>query len=218
MIGSSRHFPTDLENQILDKVQALASKKDEFDPDGKIWAELRSEIHLIHLAGEKLPLRDPERLARLQALYEAMAPTDLAKRVAWLFQPFPKVPDTYSHDYEKQQARDGVLRVEAITNLRAAPEPLATLARLAELAPEPILLGDALGESEWADVLIEDALKRRLVLPTPTVAALLLSHAKRQSPAWLENTLRDLMARGGSGLGVMRREGHAKRTCHVGPG
>lgn len=195
LIRVSRFLPSELENQVLAKVEDLVPKKDALDPEGTIWAELRSEIHLIYLAGEKLPLRDPERLARLQTLYEAMAPVDPVRRVAWLFQPFPKVPDTYLHDYEKQKERDAALRVQAIGDLRSGSEPIASLARLAALAPHPILLGDALGESEWATYLVERALAGDLALPTPAVAALLMTHAKRQPPGWLESTLRDLMGR-----------------------
>jgi len=194
LLKACRSLPQDLDARVRDAIHVLSSTREEWDPDAKIWAALREEIHLIDVAGDRAP--QPERLEGLQTLYDAMTPADLVKQVAWLFQPFPKIPEVSLHDSEAWQKKASEPRREALARIRASARPLESLSRLATLVPDPPLLGETLGMSDWAPDLASEVEANPSRWETRLTAAFLLAYGGRQKAEWLSRQLRELTRRG----------------------
>lgn len=196
LVSAAKHLAQleGMERRVLD---ALSAQRPQIvDPENKIWAALREQIHHIYRAQRGI---GEWRHQRLESLYGGFCPADLVKQVEWLFSSWPKLPERV--DLEDERAVADKRREEALALLwEQTAERWSLLAKLiAEktVAETPGVLGFALAESPFADELEarlfhgprDEAYDRIL-------AFFGAKRAEMEGAVWLESLLRHLVAGG----------------------
>lgn len=190
LLEPARHLPDDLENKVLDALQATHEQLD--DPRALVWAALRERIGLEYRGSDP---QGAERRARLESLYRALTPSDFIGKIAWLFVPHSTLPDSVESDsdFHKKEATLQRLREAAVSELWQQPDPWGTLADLVGAVQYPGLLGLALGQAPFAPEIEE----RLFAGPAEqTYAAILHGFARarylKAGLPWIERTARKL--------------------------
>jgi hypothetical protein len=204
LVKLSRHLPPDMEARLLDAVAAIVPTKSTSDPTGIVWAALRYEIYLSHLAGDRSG--PTSGLTRLKELYADLAPVDLAREVAWLFHPSPAIPERRAGDLTLAERRRDELQDNAICRVLAAPISHEVLARLCTLTEYPGLVGRALARSEWATDFVLGSAGAFSDVPEAAAPGLLAALSQQKGLPWLQGILIEL-ARAGKSETVIRTLG-----------
>lgn len=193
LIEPARHMGY-LEDKVLDALESARPGLD--DTEMRVWAALRRRLSLAYLDKRDV---GAQRQARLASLYHAFAPADVVMRVAWLFGPYPDLPDPVEGepDVKKKRRRFEELEDEAVTGIWASEGGPRMLARLASVVRNPFVLGFTLGKAPFAEELeawfFDEELRGDYARMFPGFAAYWAYNRADKGFPWLEATLRKLV-------------------------
>jgi hypothetical protein len=200
-----QHVPMmhELEVAILDRIESVGPRI--HDQQAKVWGAIRHILHRSRRAEDESDNHDDSESARnimydrWQRLYEGFEPSDQVLRYVWLFQLRAELPGPRSRNRDlSADAREiARLRTEAVEDMGRQHERLRTLGALAENATDPRVLGLALANATFAEVLDADLLD---VAPAscfvPLVPSYMAARWAVRGHAWAEEKFRTMLDQG----------------------
>lgn len=194
LIEPARHMPDYLEDRVLNALESAASYIR--DPEAIIWHTLRNR-RCLQYRGDRGATS--QRHAQLARMYETFKPADLIAQVAWLFGPFPDLPDPVEGEFnvDKKRSKLTELEDEEVAKLWSDDDRWRLFAGLADVVRNPFLLGFTLGRAPFADEveprLFDHLADPRLAKVLPGFAGYWTYNRHEKGFSWLTGRLRDLL-------------------------
>lgn len=190
-------------SRSLDLLAARVLDVREKDRKSEVWAAARHLLHnllLLRHLDARVRIEVPSALLmRARELYEALAPTDGVRRVAWVFTHDVVLPEDLGFDWQAAEQRKQQVRIEVLRPLISGTELVENLHRLVDEVAQPELLGESLAGLQVGAVLDE----RLFACPFdkgPRRRALLMGYVHARTPqedaSWLLKVLQSLVELG----------------------
>lgn len=167
-------FPK-LPRKYLEQAGAeLSARAHSFDDNDRnaVWGALRQLLHKHRNFADADWALPEEILSPLDSIYAAFAPSDPIKRIAWLFNgDSAPLPEKLEGGWEAYEAEAEVRRRKVVGELWADAGPEG-IERLAQVVPQPWLIGFALAEVGLSANDMDAILVRSLEVDDPKLEPL----------------------------------------------
>jgi hypothetical protein len=153
LINPIRDVPEEQLECFFARLECLPLERIAEEPEDSLRRAVRQVLHEKRSNEGVYPSITHSYVDRLERVYERLAPSDRARRDAWLFDAHPDLPNLRGSDWEVEQEAIQRERQEVVRGL-IADEEARGLVELADLAKEPWHVGYFAGQSDLADAVV----------------------------------------------------------------
>lgn len=198
LLTPPKNMPGDQNDRMLGRLESLTLEAWADHPEDQLRRVVRNILYERRKYEDIRPQLSDEHIARLEAVYARLTPTDPIRRDGWLFDQHPELLSVTGNDWRVEQDAVNREREAVVGQVLEAGRP-DDLMRLAGCAGSPWAVGYAAGQSSLTDAAAVSHLAQCLgAEPGPLreyAAGLVWGRFRRDGWPWVERTFADAPVR-----------------------